>query len=153
MLAVSFLHRMEVHYAGAHVGSKYHCFVQSAHRLLQPRRQATSAGGSYLLVKLRPQMKHLWRRILVCMSRWRLRCSLRKNDLRQSVSAQTKGPDETGARREGENAIVLLDKGEQGYPGWIDDRGTSREWRELGGWGEKEKPGHEVSTPGGDPKS
>lgn len=117
MLTVSFLHLLEVHYAGAHVGSKYHCWIQSAHRPLQSRWQSTSVGGSYLLAKLRPQMKHLWRRNLVCTTRWRLRCSLRRKDLRQSVSVQTKGPEETGPRREGANAIVFLNKGDQGDQG------------------------------------
>lgn len=146
MPTASFLHRLEVHYGGAHVGSKYHCWIQSAYRPLQPRCQATSSGGSYLLEKLRPQMKHLWRRKLVCVTRWRLRCSLRRKGLRQSVSVQTKGPDETGARREGANAIVFLDKseqvdqGDQGDHGWINDRGTSRVWRELGDGEGKEKP-------------
>lgn len=102
-------------------------------------------------------MKHLWRRKLVCMTRWRLRCSLRRKDLRQSVSVQTKGPDEMGARREGANAMVFLDNGEQvdqsdqGDHGWINDGGTSRAWRELG-WGAVERKIRTliVLAPGGD---
>lgn len=70
---------------------------------------------------------------------------------------QTKGPDEMGARREGANAMVFLDNGEQvdqsdqGDHGWINDGGTSRAWRELG-WGAVERKIRTliVLAPGGD---
>jgi hypothetical protein len=56
------------------------------------------------------------------LAAWRLGCrgSLRRNDFRQSGSVQTKGPEDTGARREGTNAIFFLnipadDKNRSGF--------------------------------------
>jgi hypothetical protein len=73
----------------------------------------------------------------VCMTRWRLRCSLRKKDLPQSGFVQTNGPDETaGARRGGEKSIFFRDKVDQDDHGWIKE--ASRVWR---GGEEKENPG------------
>lgn len=127
MLTVFFLRRLEVTYAGAGVGSKCHCWIDQP-IVFYSQDAKRAASGSYLLEKLRPQMKHLCRRELVCVTRWRLRCSFRRKDLRQSGSVQTKGPDvAAGARREGENAMFFSDKVDQGDQGdqgdheWIKD--------------------------------
>ena len=78
----------------------------------------------YLRAKLRSQIKHLCGREDVWLSRWRLRCSLRRKDLLQSGFLQTKGPD---------NPILVVRKDDMAWWLFKYRRGTDylSSWREA----------------------